>query len=58
VVVIPWTEGGPGELVFLPGCAGTKLLALDVDGDGRAELLSVAIGTPAQLCITAWREGK
>lgn len=55
VAVIPWDEDGLGEHVLLPGCAGTKLLALDVDGDGRAELLTVAIGTPAQLCITTWR---
>lgn len=55
IVVIPWTEAGPGETSFLPGCVGTRLLALDVDGDGRAELASVAIGLPAQLCITAWR---
>ena len=54
VVVIPWTEGGPGELVFLPGCVGTGLLALDLDGDGRAELLSVQTGIPARLCITSW----
>ncbi|GAB4312189.1 MAG: hypothetical protein Kow0097_13800 [Candidatus Bipolaricaulota bacterium] len=55
VVVIPWGEGGPGELEFLPGCAGTELLALDLDGDGRAELISVHTGIPAQLCITRWR---
>jgi len=55
IVVIPWTETGPGELAFLPGCVGTKLLALDLDGDGRAELASVAIGMPAQLCVTTWR---
>lgn len=55
IVVIPWTEGGPGKLVFLPGCVGTELLALDLDGDGRAELLSVHAGTPAWLCITRWR---
>jgi len=54
VVVIPWTESGPGELVFLPGCVGTGLLALDLDGDGRAELLSVHTGIPARLCITRW----
>lgn len=55
VVVIPWTEAGPGEVSFLPGCVGTRLLALDVDGDGRAELLSVQAGIPAQLCVTFWR---
>lgn len=54
VVVIPWTEGGPEELLFLPGCVGTNLLALDLDGDGRAELLSVQTGIPARLCLARW----
>ena len=54
IVVIPWTEKGPGELAFLPGCVGTELLALDLDGDGKAELLSVHTGIPARLCITRW----
>ncbi len=54
VVVIPWTAEGPGELVLLPGCVGTGLLALDLDGDGKAELLSVQAGLPARLCLTSW----
>jgi len=33
---------------------GTELLALDLDGDGKAELLSVHTGIPARLCITRW----
>ena len=55
IVVIPWTETGPGKLSFLSECAGTKLFALDVNGDGKAELVSAATGTPAQLCLIVWR---
>ncbi|MEN3011166.1 MAG: VCBS repeat-containing protein, partial [Candidatus Bipolaricaulaceae bacterium] len=36
IVVLPWEGQGFGPLEFLPGCVGTRLLGLDVDGDGRA----------------------
>ena len=55
VVVLPWEEEGVGRAVFLAGCSGTKLLALDVDGDGAEELLTVALGVPARLCLSSWR---
>jgi hypothetical protein len=58
IVVIPWTESGPGELCFLPGCEGTNLLSLDLDRDGRAELISVRTGTPPWLCLVAWEVRK
>ncbi|MEN3010908.1 MAG: hypothetical protein ABDI20_08140, partial [Candidatus Bipolaricaulaceae bacterium] len=52
IVVLPWEGQGFGPLEFLPGCVGTRLLGLDVDGDGRAELLTVQEGVPAYLCLT------
>lgn len=55
VMVIPWEGDGLGEPVLIEGCVGTKLFALDIDGDGQAELVSVQLGTPAQLCLTTWR---
>jgi hypothetical protein len=58
VVVLPWEEEGVGRAVFLAGCSGTKLLALDVDGDGAEELLTVALGVPARLCLSSWSGGE
>ncbi|MCS7216082.1 MAG: VCBS repeat-containing protein [Anaerolineae bacterium] len=52
IVVLLWEGQGFGPMEFLPSCVGTKLLALDVDGDGRAELLTVQEGLPAYLCLT------
>lgn len=57
IVVIPWDEAGPGELSFLPSCVGTRLFALDLDGDGKAELISVQTGIPPQLCLVKWEVG-
>jgi hypothetical protein len=58
IVVLPWEAGAFGKPALLPGCVGTRLLALDVDGDGLPELLSVQEGIPAQLCLTSLEVGR
>jgi hypothetical protein len=55
VVIMPQCDDGFDEPIFLEECVGTKLFALDLDGDGRSELAYAGLGTPARLCLAAWR---
>jgi hypothetical protein len=55
IVIFPWEGKKLGRMEFLKSCAGIKLFALDVDGDGKAELCTVQLGIPAQLCVLKWR---
>ena len=55
IAIVPQADDGFDEPVFLEGCEGTKLFALDLDGDGRSELAYAGLGTPARLCLAAWR---